>query len=221
MRGWTIALALAACAASAPVRAQSNEVPAEIASSADVAPTAVARLFSPSRFAGGGEEALPPTPSRFARGGGEEVAGTRRLAGLAFGGGVIGALIGGAAAAIVNLVIGCRNGEGWLSGFTCEAGWGFALATGALLGAPIGEVISVARAGDGGSGWLAAGGAAIGLGVGGALVAVLTATTSEATLAVAVGGLLGEIVSTILVPVLWAASRARREPAPAALGFAF
>lgn len=134
-----------------------------------------------------------------------------RLVGQGLAGGAIGALLGAASALLLNLAIGCDDGEGWVSGFSCDAGWGFAVATGALAAAPIGMVISLAISDaereQHGDLWLAVAGAGLGVGIGGGIVATLVATTDEPTLSVAVGGLSGVLIAALASPLLYAGSR--------------
>lgn len=56
------------------------------------------------------------------------------LAGVAIG--ALGGLLGAA-------IHGCQNGEGWLGGYTCFAGHGYAAALGALLAVPVGATVGV------------------------------------------------------------------------------
>lgn len=139
-----------------------------------------------------------------------------RLLGNAIVGDVIGSVAGGLLALGISGGIGCQNGESnWMGGFYCASGHLFALSFGALYGATIGGPLGVLRAG---SGWdaggdeglpLVAGGTGLVLGT---LIGGITAAVQGSpTIAVAVGGGVGVIASTLGAVFLYDGSRPSRE----------
>ncbi|MCC6877770.1 MAG: hypothetical protein IT378_25900 [Sandaracinaceae bacterium] len=62
-----------------------------------------------------------------------------------------GQAIGAAGGALIGLAIaaasGCTNDEGWLSGYSCQAGLGYAATIGALLAAPLGTATGIVLGG--------------------------------------------------------------------------
>lgn len=138
-----------------------------------------------------------------------------RLVLAAFVGDLVGAAIGATVAVVVSLWTRCSGNEGWVSGFTCSAGYGYATALGALLGASLGAPISVAATGERrhaqGSGWAGLGGSMLGLALGSGVFGLLEGTTNQPTLATGVGAL-GVLLGMVLSAAFYDLGR----PAPGA-----
>jgi hypothetical protein len=136
---------------------------------------------------------------------------------------VVGDVVGGAAGALLAVALAalpaCRNGESqWLTGFNCASGFAFAAAIGGLVGATLGGPLGVLRiggateaGGDAGMALLAGG---VGALTGGILTGILVDSLQQPTLALAIGGGTGVLLSTLLSVFLYDGSRPPRgEPA--------
>ena len=113
---------------------------------------------------------------------------------------------------IVAAIAGCRGQEsGWLSGFTCSSGYGYAAAIGGLYGATLGSALGILR---GGGAWHAGGDAGVpllmsGIGalVGSIFAGVLVETTQQPTLSLIGGGALSVLFATVGGVIGYDASR--------------
>lgn len=136
-----------------------------------------------------------------------------RLVLYAFVGEVVGAGIGAVLAMVASVAL-CHGNEGWLTGFTCGAGIGYAASMGAFVGAAVGAPASVAAAGArrhaDGDGWAGLGGSALSLGAGVGIFGLIEASTDQPTLATAVGGVLSIVLGLVLPPVFYDLGRPRR-----------
>lgn len=113
---------------------------------------------------------------------------------------LIGALPGGLIALVASFAQ-CENGEGWVSGFTCEAGVGFAVTIGAFAGVPLGAALGMHLAAsdrgyEGNVGWAILA-AYAGLAIGAGVSAIIIETMDTPTLGAAMGGITTVILSTL------------------------
>lgn len=139
--------------------------------------------------------------------------GLDRLVLYALLGDVVGAGLGAIVATLIGLAS-CHGGEGWVSGFTCGAGIGYAASMGALVGAAVGAPISVAAVGGrrhlDGDGWAGLGGSMLALGAGAAVLALVQATTDQPTLATGLGAIVAVALGLVLGPVFYDLGRPAR-----------
>lgn len=128
-----------------------------------------------------------------------------------FVGELLGALAGGGIALTAALVSPCNGGEGWVSGFTCAAGFGYAtilgVALGGAIGAPIGVAVQGERRRARGDGWLGLLGSSVGLAVGLGTFTALELAMDQPTLASGVGGALALVLELLLTPIFYDLAR--------------
>jgi len=134
------------------------------------------------------------------------------LLGNAIVGDLVGAVPGALVSSLISGAIGCQSGEsGWLDGFQCSAGFLYGVAIGALYGAAMGGPLGVLRVGGardgGGDAGMAMLAALLGAGVGSIMTGILTETTQEPTLALAIGDGIGVMISTFGAVLLYDGSR--------------
>lgn len=137
--------------------------------------------------------------------------------GLAFRHAILGEFVAALPGALIGLVVGlttCGNGEGWISGFTCFAGTGYAVTISAFAAAPLGAAVAIHHAyasrGAEGSFWAALGGAYAGAALGAGLSAIVIAAADEPTWAAITGGLLTAILAPVLGTLAYGATTSTR-----------